>query len=81
MLLGWIWAKSFFKFDILDLDDMQTIKANDNVVFKTSAKEWNKRTDILKAIVDSKYRSTNFVVLRRDGNMLNVQAADKSYSG
>lgn len=58
-----------------------TIKVNDNVIFKTSAKKWNKRTDTSNAVVDSKDRSTTFVVLRRDVNMLNIQATDKSYGG
>ncbi|WP_407372315.1 glycoside hydrolase family 73 protein [Carnobacterium sp.] len=56
-------------------------KVNDKVVFKTSAKRWYKRTDTFEASVDTKDRGTTFVVLRRDGNKLNIQATDKSYGG
>lgn len=58
-----------------------TVKVNDQVNFKASASKWNKKAQTLNASVDSKDRNTTFNVLRRDGNMLNVQATDKSYGG
>lgn len=58
-----------------------TVGVNANVVFKTSAKKWYKRTETFNASVDAKDRSTTFTVLMRNGNMLNIQAIDKSYGG
>lgn len=58
-----------------------TAVVGNQVQFKQTASKWNKKTQVLNASVDSKDKNTVFKVLRRDGNMLNIQSVDKSYGG
>lgn len=57
------------------------VEANDQVNFRSSASKWNKKTQTINAPVDTKDRKTPFIVLRREGNTLNIQSTDKSYGG